>query len=137
MGDQWAFWARPGEADELATDSPYRFTGTDDLPKTLAQITDDAPVVLMAHEPDIFPNVPDRVSLTISGHTHGGQVRIFGYSPVVPSRYGTRYIYGHKIEDGRNLIVSGGLGCSSVPLRFGSPPEIVVIELGSDSGADV
>jgi predicted MPP superfamily phosphohydrolase len=137
LGDQWAFLGGPSEADELADVSPYRFAGIDDLPKTLQQVTDDAPVVLMAHEPDIFPKVPDRVSLTISGHTHGGQVRIFGYSPVVPSRYGTRYIYGHKVEEGRNLIVSGGLGCSSVPLRFGSPPEIVVIELGSGSGADV
>jgi predicted MPP superfamily phosphohydrolase len=48
----------------------------------------------------------------------------------VPSKFGTRYIYGHKVEGGRNLIVSGGLGCSSLPVRFGSPPEIVMIELG-------
>ena len=63
--------------------------GVDDLPGTLKQVTDDAPVILMAHEPDIFPNVPDRVSLTLAGHTHGGQVRIFGYAPVVPSRFGS------------------------------------------------
>ena len=131
LGDQWAFWPRPGDDDEFAKDNDFGYTGVDDLPGTLKQVTDDAPVILMAHEPDIFPDVPDRVSLTISGHTHGGQVRIFGYSPVVPSRYGTRYIYGHKIESGRNLIVSGGLGCSSLPVRFGSPPEIVVIELGT------
>lgn len=124
LGDQWAFWKskQPGKR---------RYDGVDDLPGTLALATDDAPIVLMAHEPDIFRKVPDRVSLTVSGHTHGGQVRIFGYAPVVPSKYGARYVYGHVVERGRNLIVSGGLGCSGLPVRFGSPPEIVTIELSA------
>lgn len=137
LGDQWAFGSLDddGDDDEFADTNTYRYAGVDDLPHTLQQITDDAPVILMAHEPDIFPKVPNRVSLTISGHTHGGQVRIFGFSPVVPSRFGSRYIYGHKIEDGRNLIVSGGLGCSTLPFRIGSPPEIVMIELGSGGEA--
>jgi predicted MPP superfamily phosphohydrolase len=104
--------------------------GLDDLGGTLAQVSDDAPVILLAHEPDIFPRVPRRVSLTLSGHTHGGQVRFFGYAPVVPSRYGNRYAYGHVEEDGRNIVVSGGLGCSILPVRFGVPPEIVVVDLG-------
>jgi predicted MPP superfamily phosphohydrolase len=104
--------------------------GLDDLGGTLAQVSDDAPVILLAHEPDIFPRVPERVSLTLSGHTHGGQIRLFGYSPVVPSRYGDRYAYGHIVENGRNIIVSGGLGCSIAPIRFGVPPEILVIDLG-------
>jgi predicted MPP superfamily phosphohydrolase len=107
-----------------------RMQGLDDLGGTLAQVSDDAPVILLAHEPDIFPRVPERVSLTLSGHTHGGQIRLFGYSPVVPSRYGDRYAYGHIVENGRNIIVSGGLGCSIAPIRFGVPPEILVIDLG-------
>jgi len=85
----------------------------------------------MAHEPDIFPRVPDRVSLTVAGHTHGGQIRIFGYAPIVPSRFGNRYVYGHVVEQSRNLVVSAGLGCSGVPVRFGAPPEIVMIELAA------
>ncbi|MEZ5853248.1 MAG: metallophosphoesterase [Hyphomicrobiaceae bacterium] len=109
------------------------FQGTDDLPGLMGRITDDAPVILMAHEPDIFVDVPDRVALTISGHTHGGQIRIAGFSPVVPSSFGNRFAYGHIVEDGRNLIVSGGLGCSKIPVRFGVPPEIVLIELGEAS----
>ncbi|MBD0271010.1 MAG: metallophosphoesterase, partial [Acetobacteraceae bacterium] len=68
--------------------------------------------------------------LTLAGHTHGGQVRLFGHSPVVPSRFGNRYAYGHVVEEGRHLIVSGGLGCSVAPIRFGAPPEIVLVELG-------
>jgi hypothetical protein len=108
----------------------WRFTGVDDLAGTLARIPGDAPVLLMAHEPDIFPRVPARVSLTISGHTHGGQVRLAGYSPIVPSEFGNRYAYGHIVEGGNNLVVSGGLGCSVLPVRLGVPPEIVVIDLG-------
>jgi uncharacterized protein len=100
------------------------------LTETLAQVTDEAPIIHMAHEPDLFVDIPERVSLTVSGHTHGGQVRLFGYSPVVPSSYGNRFAYGHVIEEGRHLVISGGLGCSMIPVRFGSPPEIVVLELG-------
>jgi predicted MPP superfamily phosphohydrolase len=88
-------------------------------------------VILMAHEPDIFVRVPDRVALTLCGHTHGGQVRLMGWSPVVPSAFGNRYAYGHVVEEGRHLVVSGGLGCSILPVRFGVPPEIVVVELGA------
>lgn len=107
-----------------------RDAGMDDLPGTLAQVTDDAPVILLAHEPDIFPKVPDRVALTLSGHTHGGQIRFGPWVPVVPSAYGARYAYGHVVEDGRDLVVSGGLGCSIMPIRFGMPPEITVVEIG-------
>lgn len=105
--------------------------GLDDLPGTLAQITDDSPIVLLAHEPDIFPEVPDRVALTLSGHTHGGQVRLFGWSPMVPSRFGNRFAYGHVRENGRDLIVSGGIGCSIAPVRFGVVPEITLIEVSA------
>jgi hypothetical protein len=108
-----------------------KFEGVDDLPGTLAKVTDEAPVILLAHEPDIFPRVPERVSLTLSGHTHGGQVRLFGYSPRVPSRFGNRFAYGHICEGDRNLIVSGGLGCSILPVRIGVPPEIVMVDVAA------
>ena len=128
------FWLA-GVEDQLALRRSMRWKrpvtkGLDDLGGTLAQVGDDAPVILMAHEPDIFPAVPQRVSLTLSGHTHGGQVRIFGWSPYSPSRYGDRYVYGHIVEEERHIIVSGGLGCSIAPVRFGVPPEILVIDLG-------
>jgi len=125
-----------GLADQLALRpskawNRKHFVGLDDLQGTLAKVTDGSPIILLAHEPDIFADVPGRVSLTLSGHTHGGQVRLFGYSPVVPSRFGNRYAYGHVVEDDRHLIVSGGLGFSIAPVRFGVRPEIVLIELGS------
>ncbi|EYD77387.1 Phosphoesterase [Rubellimicrobium mesophilum DSM 19309] len=128
-----AFWLA-GLADQLALLpgrqwGRTRMTRLDDLPGTLAQIPDGAPVVLLAHEPDIFPQVPPSVALTLSGHTHGGQVRLLGYSPVVPSRFGNRYAYGHVVEEDRHLIVSGGLGCSIAPVRLGVPPEINLVEV--------
>lgn len=132
--DGQGFWLA-GLESQLALLSNRRIprrgiTGLDDLDGTLAQVTNDEPVVLMAHEPDIFPKVPDRVSVTLSGHTHGGQLRVRDKSPTVPSRYGNQYAYGHVVEDERHLIVSGGLGYSVLPLRFGVPPEINLIELG-------
>jgi predicted MPP superfamily phosphohydrolase len=132
--DGHGFWLA-GLGDQVALRPGKRFDrvgwqGLDDLPATLARIKDDAPVILMAHEPDIFPDVPDRVSLTLSGHTHGGQINVFGWKPVVPSRYGARYAAGHVEEKGRHLVVSKGLGCSIIPVRFMSWPEIVLLELG-------
>ncbi|MET3522426.1 metallophosphoesterase [Mesorhizobium abyssinicae] len=132
--DGHGFWLA-GLADQLAL-RPGRawgrtdFKGLDDLDGTLAKVSDNAPIILLAHEPDIFPQVPWRVSLTLSGHTHGGQVRLLGYSPVVPSAYGNRFAYGHVVENDRNLIVSGGLGFSIMPVRFGMRPEILQIDLG-------
>lgn len=126
------FWLA-GLEDQLALlRGKQGIIGLDDLPGTLAQVTDDAPVILLAHEPDIFARGTDRVALQLSGHTHGGQVRLFGWSPVVPSCYGNRYAYGNVHEDGRDLVVTGGIGCSIAPVRFGMPPEITVIELSGE-----
>lgn len=125
------FWLA-GLGDQLAHKiGPHNFRGVDDLPGTLKRVATDDPVILLAHEPDVFPKVPDRVGLTLCGHTHGGQIRIpFLWEHFVPSIYGARYAYGHVIEDGRHLIVSGGLGTSSIPARLGVQPEILRIEIG-------
>ena len=61
---------------------PLRRIGVDDLGATLAKVTDDAPLILMAHEPDVARRTPSRVALQLSGHTHGGQVRMLGWSPI-------------------------------------------------------
>ena len=103
--------------------------GVDDLEATLRNVDPQKPTILLAHEPDVFPDLPDHVTLTLSGHTHGGQVRLLGWTPVVPSRYGSRYVYGHIVEGRRHLVVSGGLGYTTLPLRIGVPPEITVIEV--------
>ena len=127
------FWLA-GLGDQLAFMPARRFrklvrVGVDDLAATLRKVTDDAPVVLMAHEPDVAMRVPHRVSLQLSGHTHGGQMRLFGWSPIVPSRYGTRFAYGH-VREKCDVVVSGGLGCTALPIRINMPPEIVLVTLG-------
>jgi predicted MPP superfamily phosphohydrolase len=126
------FWVA-GIGDQIAIPLGHgKFRGVDDLPLMMSRITTDDPVLLMVHEPDIFPRVPERVALTLAGHTHGGQIRLpFIWPHFVPSRYGARYAYGHVVEDDRHLIVSGGLGTSIIPARLGVPPEIVHIELGA------
>ena len=64
-----------GLADQMAIRAGAgHWRGLDDLPGTLAKITDDAPTILLAHEPFIFSRTPKRVALTLSGHTHGGQI---------------------------------------------------------------
>lgn len=125
------FWLA-GLGDQIARIvGPDDFRGVDDLPGTLARVTTDDPVILLAHEPDIFTQVPPRVALTLAGHTHGGQVRLPLVPPVwTPSAYGARFAYGHVVEQGRHMIVSGGLGCSNVPVRLGVPPEILRVTLG-------
>ena len=107
-----------------------------DLPGALDGIPPDAPVILLAHDPDVFPFVPHRVPLTLSGHLHGGQVAIpLLRLPAIPSRYGERFVRGHVVEDGRHLYVTSGLGTSGLPVRLFRPPEIVILELRSDRAA--
>jgi predicted MPP superfamily phosphohydrolase len=106
-----------------------------DLEAALAAPPADAPVVLLSHNPDVFQRVPERVSLTLSGHTHGAQVDL----PVVrdrftPSRFGARYARGVFEERDRVLFVSRGIGTSRLPVRFLAPPEVALLELRSRGG---
>lgn len=94
-----------------------------------ADVPAGAPAILMAHEPDYFAEGDGRAFLQISGHTHGGQFHLMGWRPLTPSRYGSRYGYGHVREGGRHLIVSGGIGYSGLPLRILQPPEITLVTL--------
>jgi uncharacterized protein len=124
------FWLA-GLGDQLALRlSRGGFRGVDDLPRTLAGVDTDDPIILLAHEPDVFPSVPERVALTLSGHTHGGQIRV----PLLWERQLTslgRFAYGHIVDAQRHMIVSGGLGTSVVPVRLGVPPEVVRIDLAA------
>jgi predicted MPP superfamily phosphohydrolase len=108
--------------------------GKHDVPAALANVEGSAPVLVFTHNPDIFPDIPARVNLTIAGHTHGGQVYIpFIGRPVVPSRYGQRYAIGHVVEQGRHLFVSSGIGTSIIPVRFLVPPEVSLLTIRSSA----
>lgn len=97
---------------------------------TVAKVPEGQPLIALTHNPDIFPNVPQRVQLLLAGHTHGGQVRfpLIG-SVVESSKYGERWELGHVFENNHHLFVTTGIGTSIVPVRFGLPPEIVLLTL--------
>jgi predicted MPP superfamily phosphohydrolase len=108
-------------------DTRYR---NPDVEKALRAVPDGAPVILLSHDPDLFPRVPDRVALTVSGHLHGGQVGLpLVRRPFIPSRYGERYARGHVVEDGRQLYVTTGFGTTGWPVRLLAPPEVVILRL--------
>ncbi|MBB4063163.1 metallophosphoesterase [Gellertiella hungarica] len=132
--DGQPFWLA-GLGDQMAYRPSRRFNrrgfvGIDDLETTLSGIADDAPVILMAHEPYVFPAVPERVALTLSGHTHGGQINFFGWAPFVDNPADLAHLYGHYRGEHGDLVVSRGIGCSAIPMRIGAWPEIVLLELG-------
>ncbi len=110
------------------------WTRRPDVSKALGKVVDDAPALLLTHNPDVFPDIPARVALTLAGHTHGGQVYlpIFG-RPVVPSKFDQRYADGHVREGGRNLFVTSGVGTSILPVRFRVPPEVCLITISTGS----
>lgn len=106
--------------------------GAHDVGRALESVPSEAAVLAFTHNPDVFPEIPQRVTLTIAAHTHGGQVYIPGIGrPVVPSAHGERFAIGHIVEQGRHLFVSSGLGTSILPVRFLVPPEVSVLTLVS------
>jgi predicted MPP superfamily phosphohydrolase len=100
--------------------------------ETIAQAPNGATIIALAHNPDIFPRLPQTVPLLLAAHTHGGQVNIplIG-TPIVPSRFGRKYTAGHVFENGHDMFVTTGIGTSILPVRFRVPPEIVILTIKS------
>src|SRR6185295_16744168 len=97
---------------------------------TIAMVPEGAPVIALTHNPDIFPDLPQRIPLLLAGHTHGGQVRLPLIGSVVESSdFGARYVKGHVFENNHHLFVTTGIGTSIVPVRFGVTPEIVLLTI--------
>ncbi|WP_216320152.1 metallophosphoesterase [Deinococcus aestuarii] len=91
----------------------------------------DRATLLLTHNPDVLPELPAHVGLTLCGHTHGGQIRLPLVGAVhVPSRYGQRYAMGWvRGAFGSPAYVSRGLGTSGVPIRNLCAPEVTVLTL--------
>lgn len=105
-------------------------TRTPAVARTLAGVPDGEPVLVLSHNPDLFPEVPERVALTLAGHTHGGQVDLpLVRRLTVGSRFGANHAGGHYEEGGRHLFVSRGVGTSRLAVRLLAPPEVVLLEL--------
>jgi predicted MPP superfamily phosphohydrolase len=105
-------------------------SGTADLPETLRPLPAGEAVVLLAHEPD-FADEASRfpIDLQLSGHSHGGQIRI----PLLPPLYlppmGKKYILGEYHVGPLTLYTNAGLGTLLIPMRLNCPPEITLLTL--------
>ena len=128
--DNQATWIGRGDAR-------IRLGGVGDLDEDVADVAPTLEgtgpgdfVLLVSHQPDIVPSLPEgAVDLVLAGHTHGGQVTVLGWAPILPSDYGQRYRTG-LVEGGpAPVIVSNGIGTIILPLRLWAPAQLVVVEL--------
>lgn len=109
--------------------------GEPDVAAALRGRADGEPCVMLAHQPDHFVEAREHgIDLVLSGHTHGGQVRLFGWTPVAHTRHG--YVAGGFAAERGRLYVSRGIGATILPLRIGARPEIPVIRLRSSAASD-
>ena len=106
-----------------------------DLALALAGACEDEPTILLAHHPDFFfESSAVCVDLTLSGHTHGGQVRLGSWVPIRHSRFG--WLGGRYELEGSQLYVSRGVGVTLLPIRLGTKAEIPFLRLRSPSPDD-
>ncbi len=110
------------------------FGGHPDGKQTLAGIPPEAFTLLLAHEPDLADwEVPRPVDLMLSGHSHGGQIRVPFYGAIYRPDGAKHYIEGLKmfLDSDMLLYVNRGIGCTFLPFRFNCRPEITVFNLYS------
>ena len=112
----------------LAGLDDYR-NGRPDLDATLGDRPATGATLLLSHNPDVLPEVPTDVGLTLSGHTHGGQVVLPGVGALyTSSQYGDRFLAGWVAGPARGYV-SHGLGVTSLPLRVNCPAELTILDL--------
>jgi len=122
-------FALPGEEDVYLTGLDSFWAGTPDL-GIFGQTPETARHVLVVHEPDPFATLLDpRIKLQISGHTHGGQVRLPLAGAIVLPKWGRHYDAGLFQDGDRRLYVNRGIGTLRPHVRFDCPPEITLFEL--------
>jgi len=124
----------------LVNDCQEGIVGLDDftagkpaLTDALAQCGDTTPWLLVQHSPGFFDSpliksTSARFDLLISGHTHGGQLALFGWAPFTPEGSG-RFVSGEYVTPLGRLFVTRGLGTSLVPIRLRARPELVFITI--------
>ena len=109
--------------------------GTSDLSSTLHSVPSDEAVVLMAHEPDYADFVASyAVDLQLSGHTHGGQVKIPFLRPLYLPELAKKYVQGLFQVRGLALYTNAGIGTVQLPVRWNCPPEVTLLQLKRAAG---
>jgi len=104
---------------------------TVDIAQPLAEIEPQENIIGITHNPDSFDQTPDSLSILLAGHTHGGQIYIPFYGPVMPVAK-KEYTSGHIVHDGRQMFVTKGVGTSGPGMRFCAVPEISVLTLEAE-----
>ena len=102
------------------------WSGEPDAEAALANWREGVPTILLAHEPDFADQflADGRIQLQLSGHTHGGQVRMPGVGPLVLPRYGQKYHNGlYRVGQGQ-VYTNRGIGVIDPAVRLNCPPEI-------------
>ena len=97
------------------------------------QLDDSDFLIFLSHTPDFVERHSITADLAFAGHTHGGQVSLFGlYTPVKNTCYGRRFLRGRNMTtNGTTIITTNGVGTSRRKIRFCVPSEIVVVTLKS------
>jgi uncharacterized protein len=114
----------------IGVDDPYYY-GCDDLTGAMEGIPASDFKLLLAHTPELFANAESAlIDLYLCGHTHAGQIRlpILG-AAILNANCPRDFTYGHWYYRNMQGYTTSGVGCSLLPVRFGCPPEIAVIEL--------
>ena len=104
--------------------------GDDQPGDAFAQIPDGAAAIALWHEPEFAELAAAQGAFAqLSGHTHGGQVRLAGIGPIGLPVHGKRYVIGHGVADGMPIYTSRGVGVYRPPARYNCPPEVTFITL--------
>lgn len=136
--DNRSYWIKNGEDSIKIGGVGDYWTDKQLLENTVSDIKETDFCMLISHNPDYLEELDSElVNLVLSGHTHAGQITLFGFwAPIMPStghfeypQTGLKYRYGWKEKDNTKLYVTSGVGVGSFPLRFFAPPEIVEITL--------
>lgn len=108
--------------------------GNPDYTASSDGIRSDDFAILLSHTPDQVIDLDDgKFDLALSGHTHGGQITLFGlWAPYVPSEYGNKYLSGTFNINGVKLLVSNGTGTFRFPFRWFAPAQIHVLNLNKN-----
>ncbi len=109
------------------------WSGKPDLAGAMADWSENAITVLLMHEPDLAPRyaVDKRIHLQLSGHSHGGQVRLPSYGPLILPYLAWEYPMGLYNVNGMWLYTNRGLGTTNVPVRVNCAPEVTELTLVS------
>jgi uncharacterized protein len=112
--------------------------GDPDLTAALAAVPPGTPTILLSHQPEVFPAAAERgVALTLSGHYHGGQVKIsLPGGDLSLAHLRTPYPEGLYRSGESRLYVSRGIGTTFTPVRLNAPPEVTLLRLYAPSAAE-